>query len=125
MLTLLERVIDPAYHLAQMFRHSFGNDEPPTILKRLKHLYGQPSLVELNTALLHPNNPIDRNQPVEVMLLAIKEVHMFLLAHPEAGQKLSDMNLILYTLINLNKTGDMYTRALELWNVKELTDCKI
>ena len=38
-LTLLERVIDPVYHSAQMSQHGFGNDEPTSILKRIQRLY--------------------------------------------------------------------------------------
>ena len=69
-----------------MDRHRFGNDEPPAILACLQRLYGHPRLRELDTALLHLNDPMDRNQPFEVMLQAIEEVQMFFLAHPEAGQ---------------------------------------
>ena len=85
MLTLLERVIDPVYNSAQMIQHGFGNDEPPAILKRLQRLYGEPRLGEFDNVLLYLNNSMDQNKPVNVMLRAIKEFHMFLLAHPKAG----------------------------------------
>ena len=120
-LTLLERVIELAYHSAQMRRHVFGNDELPDIITRLQCLYGQQILGELYMALLHLNNPMDQNQLVEVMLRAIKEVQMFLLAHPKACQELANKNLISYSLINLKKTGGMYTKVLEHWKAKELT----
>ena len=76
-------------------------------------------------ALPHLNDPMDCNQPVKFMLRAIEEVQMFLLAHSEADKELANTNLILYTLININKTGGMYTKALKRWNTKELTDRKI
>ena len=62
--------------------------------KPLQSLYGQPSLGDINTALLHLNDPMDRNQPVKFMLLAFEEFQMFLLTHPKAGQELADTNLI-------------------------------
>ena len=101
-----------------MGRHVFGYDEQQAIIKRLQRLYGQPSLGELYTALLHLKNPMDHNQPVEVILWAIEEVQMLLLAHPEAGQELANTNLILYALIKLNNAGGMYTKVLKRWNAK-------
>ena len=111
-LTLMKRVIDPAYHLENMDRQGFGKYEPPAILARLQHLYGQPSLGDIDTDILHINNPMDLNQPVDVMLRATEEVQMFLLAHPKAVQELADTNLISYTLIKLNKTGGVYAKSL-------------
>ena len=108
----MKRVIDPAYHLENMDRQGFGKYEPPAILARLQHLYGQPSLGDIDTDILHINNPMDLNQPVDVMLRATEEVQMFLLAHPKAGQELADTNLISYTLIKLNKTGGVYAKSL-------------
>ena len=49
---------------------------------------------------------------------------MFLLAHTKAGKEMADTNLISYALIKLNKTGSMYTKPLERWNAKALTDRK-
>ena len=85
-LTLLEWVIYPAYYPAHMVWQGFGNNEPSAILARLQHLYGQPSMRELDTALLQLNDTMDRNQSVKVMLQAFKELQMFLLMHPKAGQ---------------------------------------
>ena len=107
-----------------MVRHSFGNDELPAILKSLQRLYGQSSLGEICTALLRLNNPMDRNQLVEVVLRDIKEVQMFLLAHPKSGQELADTNFISYAFINLNKTGGIYTKSIEHCNAKELSNSK-
>ena len=77
MLTALQQVfkrsIYPAYHSGGMInigmaRQRFVNDEPPAILEHLKRLYGTPILHELYQAILSPNNPMDRNQSMEVML---------------------------------------------------------
>ena len=74
MLTILERVIEPAYHLSQMGKQGFRNNGPPVILTHLQRLYGQPSIGEIDTALLHLNDTMDRNQPIEVILRAKEEV---------------------------------------------------
>ena len=76
---LFERIIDQAYHsggtgTGDLARRGFGNDEPPDILARLYRLYGKPSLQELDQALMRLNDPMDRNQPVEVMLRAMEEI---------------------------------------------------
>ena len=67
---------------------------------------------------------MNHNQPVKVILRYIEKFQMFLLTHLKYGQELADTNLVLYSLINLNKTGGMYTKALEYCNAKELTNCK-
>ena len=59
---------------------------------------------------------MDRMQPIEVMLRGIEEVQMFLLASPDKGRRLSEVNLIDHALIKLSETGCMYTKALETWN---------
>ena len=75
-----ERVIDPAFQTggtkvtAGLARQGFGNKDPLAIITRLCQLYGKPSLNEVKQALLFLNQPIDQNQPVEVMLCVIKEV---------------------------------------------------
>ena len=66
--------INPAYPSGGitnkgMAKRVFVNNEPPAILERLKRLYGTPSLQELDQALLRLHDPIDCNQPVEVMIL--------------------------------------------------------
>ena len=70
---LFDRAINHAYHSrgmtnTGMARQGFGNNEPPVILECLKRLYGTPILHELYQAILSPNNPMDRNQSMEVML---------------------------------------------------------
>ena len=58
------------------------------------------------------------------MLRAIKELQMFLLEHPKAGQELSNTDLMSYALIKINNTGVMYAKSLERWNAKDITDRK-
>ena len=47
---------------------------------------------------------------------------MLLFVHPKSGQELADANLILYTLIKINKTGGMYNKSLKHLNAKEIND---
>ena len=114
---LFERIIDPAYHSANMGRKGFGTAEPPTILFRLQREYGKPSLHEIDEALRRLNDPMDRDQPIEVMLRAVEEVQLFLLSHPEPDQELPDLALIKFALIKLMKTG-LYSKLIERWNGK-------
>ena len=55
----------------------------------MNSLYGEPSLTELEGALLHLNEPMNRSHPIEVMLQGIKEVQIFLLANPKEDRQLS------------------------------------
>ena len=54
-------------------RQEFGNDKSPAILECLKSLYGTQILKYLYQALLHLHDPMDRNQPVEVILRTTEE----------------------------------------------------
>ena len=117
---LFERIIDQAYHsggtgAVGLARRGFGNDEPPDIYARLQRLYGKPTIQELDQALLRLNEPMDRNQPVEVMLKGMEEIQMFLMAHPDGDREMSDVNLISYGSIKLAKCGGLYTKAMERW----------
>jgi hypothetical protein len=68
---------------------------------------------------------MDRMQPIEVMLRGIEEVQMFLLASPDEGHQLSEVNLIDHALIKLSETGGMYTKkTLETWNGRPSMDRK-
>ena len=96
-----------------MTRRGFGNNEPPAILKRLNILYGTPSLKELYQAPLCLHDPMDFNQPFEVMLLTIEEVQVFLVAHPDGDRELINVNLISYAMIKLSKCGGLYSKAIE------------
>ena len=68
---------------------------------------------------------MDRNQPVEVMLRAVEEVQIFLMAHPDGDRKLSEVNLISYGTIKLSKCGGLYTKAMERWQEKDNTKKKM
>ena len=108
-----------------MTRQGFGNNEPPAILERLKRLYGTPSLQELDQVLLRLHDPMDHNQPVEVMLHTTEEVQMFLMAHPDGYRVLSDVNIIRHAMIKLSKCGGLYTKAIERCQSKNKTDKNI
>ena len=90
-----------------MERRGFVNDQQPAILERLKIFYGPPSLQDLNQALLRLHNPMDCNQPVEVMLRTTEKVQMFLMAHPYGYCKLINVNLISYAITKLSKCGGL------------------
>jgi hypothetical protein len=45
-----------------------------------------------------------------------EEVQMFLLASPDEGCQLSEVNLIVHALIKLSETSGRYAKALEAWN---------
>ena len=116
---LLEAIIDPAYHSAGMGRRGFGTDKPPAIFFRLQAEYGKPSLHKMDSALRRLNDPMDRNKPIEVML--IEEVQLFLLSHPEPDQELQDNVLIQFGLIKQMKTG-IYSKLIGRWNTKDIFD---
>ena len=94
--TMSKRIVDLAYHSSGMGRTGFGTEEIPAILQQLQTLYRKPSLRYIDAALLRLNDPMDRNQPMEVMIWDIKEVQIFLLSHPEDNMSLPDTALINY-----------------------------
>jgi len=85
-------------------------------------LYGIPTVAEMESNLARLNEPMDRLQPVEVMLRGIEEVQMFLLAHRDGDKAMSEPTLILNALIKINGTGGLYSRAVGRWNAKLLAD---
>ena len=95
-----------------MARRWFGNDEPPTILDRLKKLYGTPILQKLDQSLLHLHELMDWNQPVEVMIRTTEEVQIFLMAHPDGYREIINVDLFRYAMIKLSKWGGLYTNAI-------------
>ena len=117
---ILEVTIDVAYHAGNtaMADKGFGKYTPVEVLQHLQQRYGLPSYGEIDQAMARLQEPMDRMQPIEVMLRQIEEVQMFLLASPEEGREHSDVTLIQYALIKLSKTGGMYTKALERWGAK-------
>ena len=64
-----------------MARQGLGNDEPPTILECLKRFYGTQRLQELDQYLLLLQDPMDWNQPLQLMLRTTEDFQMFLMAH--------------------------------------------
>ena len=80
-----EQVIDKAYHTtgnAGIVGDSFGQLTPFEILQRPRKTYGRENIQKIEANLLHLNNPMDRNLPVEVMITDVEDVQLFLLANP-------------------------------------------
>ena len=120
---LFERVIDKAYHTTGttgLMGNGFGQLTPYEILKKMWLMYGRPTVQEIKQNLLVLHNSMDRNLPVEVMLKDIEDVQRFLLANPVNKMEMSQVQLILYGLIKLSKTGVLYAKAVERWNAKDL-----
>ena len=103
--TMFECIIDPACHSSGMGRTGFGTYKSLATLQRIQTLYSKPILGYLDASLLRLNDPMDRNQPVEVMIQAIEKVRLFLLSNPEDNMILPDTALINYAMIKINKTG--------------------
>ena len=123
---VFEDAIPAAYHSGStvMGQQGFGNLEPREILFRLMHLYGKPSLDELEKALQRFHRPMDRNAPVEVMLRDMEETQMFLMANADEDRALKETQLITYALIKLAGTG-LYSKAIERWSAKTINDRKV
>ena len=123
---IFEDAIDDTYHAGAtgMGQRGFGHLKPDEILAKLLELYGHPTLEELDAALLRLHDPMDRTEPVEVMLRTIEEVQMFLLADRAEDRGLKQAQLISYALIKLSKTG-LYGKAIEKWNARQLKDRKL
>ena len=116
-------MIDKAYHTTGntiIMGDGFGQLTPFDILQRLRKTYGRENIQEIEAKLLLLNNPVDRNLPVEVMILDIEDVQRFLLANPAYKMELADVQLCTHGLIKLLKTGGLYAKATERWNQKEL-----
>jgi hypothetical protein len=122
---MFERVIDSSFHTsgnAALMSTGFGTMTPPEIMARLRRLYGKATIQELERQLLILQQPMDRNNPVEMMLRGIEEVQMFLLADAEENQEMTEVQLIKYGLIKLSKTGGLYAKAIEHWNARDPKD---
>ena len=114
---LFEQIIDKAHHsggtgVTDLPRQGFRINKLPNIYVRLQWLYGKPTIQELDQALLQLNKPMNRNQPVGVMLKGMEEIQKFLMAHPDGGTELSNMNLISYGSIKLSKCSGLYTKSI-------------
>ena len=103
-----ERVIDKAYHTignTGIMGDGFGKLTPFDILQRLHKTYGRANIQEIEAKLLLLNNPMDRNLPVEVMILDIEDIQCFLLANPADKMELADVQLCTHGLIKLSLDG--------------------
>eukprot|EP00978_Attheya_sp_CCMP212_P000295 scaffold531_cov30-Attheya_sp.AAC.4 len=83
---MFERVIDSSFHTsgnAALMATDLGTMTPPAIMTQMRRLYGKATIQELERQLLILQQPMDRNNPVEMMLRGIEEVQMFLLADAE------------------------------------------
>ena len=115
--------IDSAYHTGadRLGQKGFGNLSARKIIFRLFHLYGKPTLTEIEAAEARLAAPMDRNAPVEVMLRGIEEVQMFYLHDEKLGLEMKAMQMITKALIKLKNTG-LYAKAIEKWNQREADD---
>ena len=119
-----ERVVDKAYYTTGntgIMVDGFGQLAPFEILQGLRKQYGRANIQEIEAKLLHLNNPMDRNLPVEVMIRDIEDVQRFLLANPADNMELTDVQLFTHGIIELSKTGGLYANATERWNLKDRT----
>eukprot|EP00978_Attheya_sp_CCMP212_P027416 scaffold91780_cov26-Attheya_sp.AAC.1 len=92
--TMFERVIEASFHTsgnAALMSTGFGTMTPPEIMTRMRRFYGKATIQELEKQLLILQQPMDRNNPVEVMLRSIEEVQMFLLADAEENQEMTEV----------------------------------
>eukprot|EP00978_Attheya_sp_CCMP212_P031336 scaffold118072_cov58-Attheya_sp.AAC.1 len=122
---MFERVIDSSFHTsgnAILMATGFGTMTPPEIMTHMRWLYSKATIQELERQLLILQQPMDRTNPVEMMLRGIEEVQMFLLADAEENQEMTEVQLIKYGLIKLSKTGGLYTKSIEDWNARDPKD---
>ena len=120
---LFESCIDSAFHTGAtgMGQKGFGSLTAREILFRLFHLYGKPTLTEIEKAIGRMNAPMDRLQPVEVMIRAVEEVQMFFLANPEEDLQMKETQLISHALIKMKATG-LYGKVINRWYGKDIKD---
>ena len=119
-----ERVIDKVYHTTgntSIMGDGFGQLTSFDILQCLHKKYGRANIEDIGAKLLHLNNPIYRNLPVEVLIQDIEDVQQFLLANPADNIELTDVQICNHGLIKLSKTGGLYENATERWNLKDRT----
>ena len=117
-------MIDKVYHTTGntgIMGDGFGQLTPFEILQSLQKTYGRANIQEIEAKLLHLNNLMDRNLPVEVMIRDIEDVQRFLLANPADNMELTDVQLCTHGLIKLSKIGGLYANATERWNLKDRT----
>jgi hypothetical protein len=117
-LQILKIAIPDAYKSGAnaLGQRGFGDDTPRQILSKLKQKYGHPSALEIRQNRLHLDDPMDRNQSIEVMLYNMEQVQLFAMAIPGGNHNFSDVQMIDAALAKLTETG-IYTKAIEKWHL--------
>ena len=115
--------IDSAYHSGAeaLGQKGFGNLSARRIIFRLFHLYGKPTLSEIEAAEARLAAPMDRNAPVEVMLKNIEEVQMFFLHDEKLDLAMKASQMITKALIKMKNTG-LYAKAIDRWHQRDPKD---
>ena len=86
-----EEVVDPAFHssIRVLATKGFGTTTLVDTLSNIQRLYGKLRYQDIDAALLSLNKPMNRMQPVEVMLRGNKEVKLFHLDNPDKDRTLT------------------------------------
>ena len=96
----IKDIINPAFHTGRgLVTQGFGATRSHSVFAHPQQLYREPSYPKLDKALLHLNEPMNQNYPVEVILRGTKYVQIYLLTYPDEDYQVSEANLIGYTLI--------------------------
>ena len=117
---LFERVIPVIYHLGgtAMGIGGFGTQTAYQIKEALRSRFGTPTDAEMKEALVKMETPMIRDEPIEVVLRMMEEVQLFLLAHPEGGHEMTEVQLIRNVIMKMRDLGGVWTRPLEKWLVE-------
>ena len=110
---IFEEFVNIAFHSGSRGRYTkgFGTSTPVDTLANLQRLYRKPRYQEIDAALLCLNNPTNRMQPVEFMLIWTEELKLFLLSKPDEDRAITKPNLISYAMIELTMTRGMYAKG--------------
>ena len=117
---LFERVIPVIYHLGgtAMGIGGFGTQTAYQIKEALRSRFGTPTDAEMKEALVKMETPMIRDEPIEVVLRMMEEVQLFLLAHPEGGHEMTEVQLIRNVIMKMRDLGGLWTRPLEKWLIE-------
>ena len=72
----------------------------------------------MKEALVKIEAPMIRDEPIKVVLRLMKEVQLFLLAHPEGGHKRTEVQLICNVIMKMRDLGGVWACPLEKWLVE-------
>ena len=80
LMNMYKEVFDPEFHSGSrgLATKGFVTTPPVNILAYVQFLYGKTSYQELDNALICLKEPMNRMQPVEVIIIGIEEVQLFL-----------------------------------------------